>query len=103
GYALLEAMASGCPVVCTRRLIWRCQMQELLIPDVTCLVFDRETHEGLTPLDVTNCTMEVSKHLQKLRDPAYNKQIGEAGRVQLHKLMWGDIGGFDKFMRRHVP
>lgn len=101
GYALLEAMASACPIICTRRLMWRCRMQELLIPGETCLVFDRETHEGLTAADVTNCTMEVSKHLQQLRDPQYNRYIGENGRRKLHELMWRDDGSFKTWMERH--
>lgn len=68
GYALYEAMAAGCPIVCTRRLIWRCRMEELLIPGETCLVFDRETHEGLTKKDVEECLAEVGGHLRELRN-----------------------------------
>lgn len=88
GYALYEAMASGCPVVCSRRLIWRMQMQELLIPGKTCLTFDRETHDGLTDKDVEECTVEIRCHLRDLSKPDYNRQIGDAGREQLMKVMW---------------
>lgn len=100
GYAIYESLATGCPVVCTRRLIWRCKMQELLIPGKTCLVFDRETHEGLTPDDIVECTRVVDLALTALRDPEYNRQIGEAGREQLQKVMWRDVDGFADFMRR---
>lgn len=106
GYALYEALAAGCPVICTRRLIWRCRMGELLIPGETCLVFDRETHEGLTEEDVRTCTKEVGDHLEKLKDPAYNAQIGEAGRARLQKVMWSadkpqDVESLKQFMVRH--
>jgi len=104
GYALYEALASACPVVCTRRLIWRCRMGELLIPGKTCLVFDRETHEGLTDQDVIDCTSEVQSHLQTLSDPKENGRIGLAGRERLKELMWNekrDGAGFRAFMERH--
>jgi hypothetical protein len=105
GYALYEALAAGCPLVCTRRLIWRCQMQELLIPGKTCLVFDRETHEGLTVEDVVECTREVGEHLQRLADPTENRRIGEAGRQRLKEVMWsadreGDLTSLRTFLQR---
>lgn len=103
GYALYESLAAACPVVCTRRLIWRCRMQELLIPGETCLVFDRETHDGLTPDDVANCTAEVKSHLEFLRDPNMNRHIGEAGRQRLREVMWSegcrdDVEGLQAFL-----
>lgn len=104
GYALYEALAAGCPVVCTRRLIWRCRMQDLLIPGKTCLVFDRETHEGLSDRDVASCAQEVARHLQALADPAYNQRIGLAGRQQLSKIMWDerkDQYSLYEFMTKH--
>jgi hypothetical protein len=106
GYALYEALAAACPVICTRRLIWRCRMQELLIPGETCLVFDRETHDGLTDEDVRNCTDEVSRHLSALRDPVYNRQIGQAGRERLKSIMWGkeeDVASLRKFLTTVFP
>lgn len=103
GYALLEAMASACPVVCTRRLIWRCRMQELLEPGATCLTFDRETHDGLSDEDVRTCTAELDTHLRTLRDWRENRRIGEAGRERLHQLMWSDREGFDSWMGRMFP
>lgn len=104
GYSLLEALASACPVVCTRRLIWRCRMQELLVPGETCLVFDRETHDGLTDDDVRECTREVGEHLERLRDPAENRRIGENGRNRLREVMWRvdrDGPGLVEFMERN--
>lgn len=106
GYALYEAMAAACPIVCTRRLIWRCRMQDLLIPGETCLVFDRETHDGLTVEDIVQCRDEVRGHLQALSDPMYNRQIGEAGREKLWSLMWNeksltDVETLKTFLKRH--
>ncbi len=106
GYALYEALAAACPVVCTRRLIWRCKMHELLIPGETCLVFDRETHEGLTPEDVRDCTREVGEHLARLGDPTENRRIGLAGHARLKEVMWSegraqDVGSLRAFLQRH--
>lgn len=106
GYSLYECLAAACPVVCTRRLIWRCRMGDLLIPGKTCLVFDRETHDGLTPDDVADCTREVSEHLELLRDPEVNRTIGMAGRERLRELMWSEsrtenVEGLRAFLGRH--
>lgn len=106
GYALYEALAAGCPVICSRRLIWRCRMGELLIPGKTCLVFDRETHDPLTTLDVEQCTLEVKTHLENLRDPAFNRGLGEAGRERLKEVIWSmdrasDVESLRAFMRRN--
>lgn len=102
GYALLQALAAGCPVVCTRRLIWRCRMQDLLIPNETCLVFDQETHKGLSDEDVVECVNEVKGHLKRLCDPTENRRIGEAGRAKLKEVMWSpdrkeDVESLNKF------
>jgi|GEM_PF-3706442 len=88
GYALYEALAAACPLIVTRRLIWRNRMQDLFEPGKTCLVFDRETHEGLSPQDVAKCTREVREGLQQLQDPAENQRIGMAGRERLQEIMW---------------
>lgn len=88
GYAIYEAMAAGCPIICTRRLIWRCRMQELLEPGVTCLAFDRETHDGLSQEDAVACYNEVDGHLESLRDQGYNRKIGNAGKERLRSLLW---------------
>ena len=104
GYAIYEAMAAGCPIICTRRLIWRCRMQDLLQPDVTCLVFDRETHDELTGTEVVECRDEVAKHLEALRDPDENKRIGENGRLRLQQIMWNekrDGESLQSFLKRN--
>lgn len=106
GYALYEALSASCPIICTRRLIWRCKMQDLLIPGKTCLVFDRETHDALDPADVISCTNEVRWHLEKLQDPAFNREIGEAGRKRLLEVMWNDkresdVSSLRMFMERN--
>lgn len=106
GYALYEALAAACPVVCTRRIIWRCRMQELLVPGETCLVFDRETHDGLTAQDVTECTAEVKEHLERLKDRAENARIGLAGRARLLEVMWDerkDSPSLAEFLTRNFP
>jgi hypothetical protein len=103
GYALYESLAAGCPVVCTRRLVWRNRMEELFVDGETCLLFDQPTHG---PLDVAECEREVRCHLERLRDPAENKRIGEAGRSRLLDLMWRadrDGDSLREFMRRWFP
>lgn len=108
GYALYEALAAGCPIICTRRIIWRCRMQDLLIPGETCLVFDRETHEGLSQEDVEECTREVGEHLRRLEDPSENSRIGMAGYRRLKEIMWSptrenDVQSLGEFFRRNYP
>jgi hypothetical protein len=106
GYALYEAAAAACPVVLPRRLVWRCRMSSLWEEGVTCLCFDRETHDPLSPGDVADCTREINCALQMLRDPGYNAEIGEAGRERLRRVMWSadkpeDVESLRAFMRRH--
>lgn len=108
GYAIYECLAAGCPLICTRRLIWRCRMQELLIPNETCLVFDRETHDGLTPADVESCTAEVKQHLDRLTNPDENKRIGMAGHRRLRDIMWSehkqqDVESLRDFFTHNFP
>lgn len=101
GYALYEAMAASCPIICTRRLIWRCRMQDLLVPGETCFVFDRETHDPLSDQDVIECTAEVKQHLDLLSNPEENRRIGQAGHERLKQLMWRenrDLPSLVKFL-----
>lgn len=108
GYALYEALAAGCPVIVSRRLIWRCRMQELFEPGVTCLTFDRETHDPLSPGDVEECTREIGGHLEALQDRQCNHDLGMAGRNRLIEIMWAegrtsDVSSFREFMARCFP
>ena len=108
GYAIYEGLAAGCPLVVSKRLIWRNRMQELLIPEETCLTFDRETHEGLTDQDVDECELAIGTALGRLRDPVLNARIGMAGRAKLQELMWSDkreadVIVLDLFMERMFP
>lgn len=96
GYALYEAMAAGCPVICTRRLIWKCKMQELLEPGKTCLVFDRPTHDGITAEEIIECRNEVAEYLK-----SNIEHIGAAGRKRLLELMWTDREGLRGFLNTH--
>ena len=105
GYSLYEALSSKCPLIVPRRLIWRCKMQDLFIPDETCLVFDRETHDGLTPQDISECTAEIKGHLETLSDRAENKRIGENGFNRLKEVMWDtantdDTNSLREFLQR---
>jgi len=106
GYALYEALVAGCPVVVPRRLIWRCRMGELLEEGVTCLCFDRETHDALSPEEVRACTVEVRQSLDLLRNVKLNAKMGLAGRERLLKVMWDadrDGPGFADWMGRQFP
>ena len=105
GYAIYESLAAGCPVVCTRRLIWRCRMEELLIPNETCLVFDRETHDPLSDEDVESCRSEITRHLEFLRNADRNRKIGDAGRERLREIAWSpkresDVSSLASFLQR---
>jgi hypothetical protein len=81
-------------------------MEDLLIPNETCLVFDRETHDGLNDNDVRECMREVTQHLTRLRNPEINARIGMAGRERLKELMWDEIrdsASLLDFMQRNYP
>lgn len=104
GYALYEALAAGCPIICSRRLIWRNRMQDLFVPNETCLVFDRETHDGLSDKDVADCRAEIEQGIKRLNDPTENARIGFNGRKRLQELMWNserDGESLKTFMTRN--
>lgn len=108
GYAIYECLAAACPLICTRRLIWRCRMQDLLVPNETCMVFDRETHDGLTAQDVVECTAEVQAHLELLTNPNESARIGKAGYNRLRQVMWSehrqqDVESLRDFFTRNFP
>lgn len=108
GYALYEALASACPVVCSRRLIWKNRMEDLLIPGETCLVFDVANHDPLSPEVVAECRREIGAGLKALSDHQENARVGENGRRKLRELMWSkdkaeDIGSLRKFFSANFP
>lgn len=108
GYSIYEALAAKCPIICTRRLIWRNRMESLLIPNETCLVFDRETHDELSDKDVEECTTEIKQHLEYLSLSGNNLRIGENGYNKLQEVMWNknrlyDVKSLDQFMKRMYP
>ena len=90
GWALYEAMLSGCPVVVGRLFNGRCLAYPLLEHGVTCLEFGRPAplDRGRGPIDNAACLADIRAALERLRDPAINRKIGEAGRERLLSLMW---------------
>lgn len=106
GYALYEALASACPVICSRKLIWKNRMEDLLLPGKTCLVFDRPTHDAMTEEDIRESLETITESLYLLRDPQFNREIGEAGRDRLESVLWSaekDGDSLRDFFRRNFP
>ncbi len=106
GYALYESLAAACPVVCSRRLIWRNRMESLFLPGETCQVFDRETHEPLSDEDVNQCMYDIGNCIKNLSDRQYNNYIGLSGRARLKEVCWSssnpsDVSSLNEFMRRN--
>lgn len=104
GYALYEALAAGCPVIVSRRLIWRSHMESLFIPGKTCLVYDQPTHDSLTRETTEECYREIRYNLFELDDVSINKKIGMAGRDRLLEIMWNekrDSESLRQFMSKH--
>ncbi len=106
GYALYEALAARCPVVCTRRLLWKNRMEDLLIPGETCYVFDRPTHDPICPEEVAEIRAELGAALKALSSPQENRRIGENGRKKLAELAWSkdrpeDVASLREFFARN--
>jgi hypothetical protein len=96
GYAVVEAMAAGVPVVCARRYVEETRLQALLEPGVTCLTWDDGGDE----------VGALAAILERLRDPVANQSVGAAGRARLDRLQWdeaipADRNGFAGFMCRN--
>lgn len=108
GYALYEALASACPVVCSRRLIWKNRMEELLVPGETCYVFDRPTHDPISQEEVEECRKEIGYAMKSLSNSQENVRVGENGRRKLLSLMWSkdrlaDVASLKSFFARNFP
>lgn len=91
-YSILEPMAAGCPTTFHESYHHHTRMYDLLIPGETCLTWSTEK--------------EMADVIQKLRDPVYNRKIGEAGRQRMREVTWNlqrDADGFKAFMKRMFP
>lgn len=73
GYAVVEAMSAGVPVLCTEHYIEECKLGELLIPGVTCLTFEPG---------------KLDAALREINNTPKNYAIGDAGRYRYKKLAW---------------
>lgn len=106
GYSLYEALSAACPVVCSRRLIWKNRMEDLLIPGETCYVFDRPTHDPICAEEVAEVRAELGAALKALSSSQENRRIGENGRRRLKDLMWSkdrpeDVASLKNFFARN--
>lgn len=106
GWALYEALLSGCPVVTGRLLNSRMLAYSLLEHGETCLEFGvpASRRYGRGDMNYPQCLTDIAAALERLRDPAENRRIGEAGRKRLRDLLWTperDGAGFRAFMARH--
>lgn len=106
GWALYEALLAGCPVVTGRLLNSRMLAYGLLEDGVTCYEFGvpATLEYGRGDPDLEKCFTDIGAALEKLRDPAENRRVGEAGRKRLNDLMWSerrDGDSFRAFLARH--
>lgn len=105
GYAIYEAMAAGCPLVMSRRLIHRMNMGALLDAE-TCLMWDvpGETVHGRGEYDVMDCAVGIGKALVLLAtDPALRltKIMGARARLEsLTRLDSAISEGFKQWLGR---
>lgn len=106
GYSLYEALAAACPLVVSRKLIWRMKMESLFVEGETCLCFDQPGHQGRTPADTETCTGEIADAIKRLSIPAENARIGLNGHRRLAELMWQENRGGNSlrgFFARNFP
>ncbi len=106
GWALYEAMLAGCPVLTGRLLNSRMLAKDLLKHEETCLEFGvpEQMSHGRGDMDYPRCISDIREGLERLRDPAENRRIGEAGRRRLNEIMWNEVRdgeGFRVFIERH--
>ena len=106
GWALYEALLAGCPVVTGRLLNSRMLAYALLEHGATCYEFGvpASLEYGRGDMAFPQCLADIREALERLREPAENRRIGEAGRQRLNALMWRadrDGDGFRAFMERH--
>lgn len=108
GWALYEALLAGCPVVTGRLLNSRMLAYDLLRDGDTCLEYGvpASRRYGRGDMDYPKCLEDIKVALERLRDPAENKRIGENGRKRLRELMWSadnpeHVASFRAFMARH--
>ena len=103
GYALVEAVASRCPVILSRKLIWRMRQEDLWVEGETCLCYDRPTHEPRTPEETERYGREILGHLDTLKErPEVGEAIAMRAFGRYARLSWKegrDGPGFRAWMR----
>jgi hypothetical protein len=103
GYSLYESLAAGCPIVCSRSLVWKNRMEQLFEDGRTCLLFGEPSH---APPNIPDCLAEIKYALQLLQDQNNNVKIGLAGRERLKELMWDerrDQPSLERWMKEMYP
>lgn len=110
GWALYEALLAGCPVVTGRLLNSRMLAYDLLQHGETCLEYGvpASRRYGRGDMNYPQCLEDIKVALERLRDPAENRRIGENGRRRLRELMWSasnpeHVASFRAFMARWFP
>lgn len=91
-YSILEPMATGCPTTFHTSYAHNCRLYDLLEPGVTCLTWGTEA--------------EMRECIERLKIPAENRRIGDAGRERMKQVCWDkarDGEAFADFMRRMFP
>lgn len=89
-YSILEPMWAGCPTTFHSSYVHNCRLYDLLIDGETCLMWDDRTG--------------MQRCIDRLRDPAENERIGEAGREAAKRVQWKpgtDDASFGDFLQRN--